>query len=396
MTALPNIRVIHFSDTHLGKTLYDDKREEESRAVLQEIQDIACRRECDFFVHAGDVYDKFNPPSWAVELFHDFILGLNMPGVIVRGNHDSKARLSEVRTLLSRHEVNVVVDECSLEENSFIIKNGGKELFVAAMPWVPHSSVVKLAQESEDIDRKIDYASTVVADAASLCAPAENISIPKVFLGHAMLDAAIAGGSERALTVMDAYTVPQTMVPSFMDYGAFGHVHKGQQMPKSEVPCYFPGSTTFTTFGDGDDPRAVLIAEFSADEDGVYHLSSVDQELITSAKKLETICVKDLDSLEKELASKPESDYLLKVRAPVGCRFELEFRQAIGRASHILDVEYQVSEKDIANAASRLDNTNLSDVVEVYGKFYNHKRNGALPSDHRALISDMLDRFKSR
>jgi len=397
MASLPCIKVIQFSDTHLGKTLYDYRRDEETQAILNEIVAVAREHDCDFFIHAGDVYDKFSPPSWAVEMFHDFLLELSLPGVIVRGNHDSKARLSEVRTVLRRHDIHVIVDETDPTSNSFRLKERGgeKEIFVAAMPWLSHNTTVSLSEELEDIERKIDYATTVKNYVERVCAPGKGLTIPKIFVGHAMLDAAIAGGSERALTVMDTYTVPQSIVPDYMDYGGVGHVHKRQKMPKAPTPTHYSGSTMSTTFGDGSDSRFVLILTFTPNKEGIYSLSSVEDVELSSAKKLVTLQVQDLEELRATLQSHPASQYLLKVRAPVACRYELDFRKELGNNQHILEVEYQDSARKIINEDSGIARTGLSDVVEVYGKFYETKRDSKIPSEYKEVLMRLYERFRS-
>jgi exonuclease SbcD len=63
------MKLLHTSDWHLGKRLEDFSRIEEQQAVLQEICEIADREQVDAVLVAGDLFDNYNPPTEAVDLF---------------------------------------------------------------------------------------------------------------------------------------------------------------------------------------------------------------------------------------------------------------------------------------------------------------------------------------
>ncbi|MEL6823687.1 MAG: exonuclease subunit SbcD, partial [Calditrichota bacterium] len=93
----PNqIRILHTADWHLGKRLERFSRLDEQRAILAEICDIAEREEVDIVCIAGDVFDTFNPPIEATEIFYKYVKRLanngRRPVVAIAGNHDSPDR----------------------------------------------------------------------------------------------------------------------------------------------------------------------------------------------------------------------------------------------------------------------------------------------------------------
>ena len=69
------IKILHTADWHLGKKLDHFSRIEEQRLVLSEICEIADNQDADVIVVAGDLFDTFNPPVEAVELFYKTELG---------------------------------------------------------------------------------------------------------------------------------------------------------------------------------------------------------------------------------------------------------------------------------------------------------------------------------
>lgn len=91
------MKILHTADWHLGKRLNDYLRIEEQEDVLNEICDIADREDVQVILIAGDLFDTFNPPTEAVELFYKTVCRLSANGtravVAIAGNHDSPDRV---------------------------------------------------------------------------------------------------------------------------------------------------------------------------------------------------------------------------------------------------------------------------------------------------------------
>jgi exonuclease SbcD len=93
-----NMRILHTSDWHLGKTLEGFSRLEEQEKFTEEIVHIVREKQIDLVLMAGDVYDTSNPPAAAETLFYKTLQEItedNKTGVIViSGNHDNPDRLT--------------------------------------------------------------------------------------------------------------------------------------------------------------------------------------------------------------------------------------------------------------------------------------------------------------
>jgi len=91
------MKILHTSDWHLGKRLEHISRMEEQEAVLQEIQDIAEQENVDAIIIAGDLFDTYNPPAEAVDLFYRFLKRMANDGkravIAIAGNHDAPERI---------------------------------------------------------------------------------------------------------------------------------------------------------------------------------------------------------------------------------------------------------------------------------------------------------------
>lgn len=91
------MRIIHTSDWHLGKRLENFSRFEEQAVVLDEICVIAENEQADAVLIAGDIFDTYNPPTEAVDLFYKIVKKLAKDGqravIAIAGNHDSPASI---------------------------------------------------------------------------------------------------------------------------------------------------------------------------------------------------------------------------------------------------------------------------------------------------------------
>ena len=91
------MKLLHTADWHLGKRLGEYSRLEEQRQVLDEISRVAEEEAVDAVLIAGDLFDTFNPPNEASELFYRTVHRLSANGhravVAIAGNHDSPDRV---------------------------------------------------------------------------------------------------------------------------------------------------------------------------------------------------------------------------------------------------------------------------------------------------------------
>ncbi|HOO85741.1 MAG TPA: exonuclease subunit SbcD, partial [Prolixibacteraceae bacterium] len=91
------MKILHTSDWHLGKRLANFERIEEQQLFLDELIEIANTQQADAVLVAGDLFDTFNPPTQAVELFYKKLKQLSNNGlrpiIAIAGNHDSPDRI---------------------------------------------------------------------------------------------------------------------------------------------------------------------------------------------------------------------------------------------------------------------------------------------------------------
>lgn len=89
------MKLLHLSDLHLGKRVFELSMLEEQRHILEQALELA--RQADATIIAGDIYDRQVPPAEAVALFDSFLTRMSEQGspvLFIAGNHDSAERMA--------------------------------------------------------------------------------------------------------------------------------------------------------------------------------------------------------------------------------------------------------------------------------------------------------------
>ena len=66
-------RILHTSDWHLGQNFYGKSRASEHQQFLNWLLEQVVEHDIDAVIVAGDIFDTGTPPSYAREMYFDFI-----------------------------------------------------------------------------------------------------------------------------------------------------------------------------------------------------------------------------------------------------------------------------------------------------------------------------------
>ena len=92
------MNIMHTGDWHLGKTIEGHSRLPEQELFLNDLVSICEEKQPDMIIIAGDIYDTFNPPAAAEQLFYSAVKKLSRNGdcmvIVIAGNHDNPERLT--------------------------------------------------------------------------------------------------------------------------------------------------------------------------------------------------------------------------------------------------------------------------------------------------------------
>lgn len=92
------MKIIHTADWHLGRILNGKSLLEDQVYILNKFIETMKLERPDIIVIAGDLYDTSYPNKDAIQLLERTIdtlnLEMNIPLIMINGNHDSKERLN--------------------------------------------------------------------------------------------------------------------------------------------------------------------------------------------------------------------------------------------------------------------------------------------------------------
>lgn len=279
------MRILHTSDLHIGKKVNEFSMIEDQRHILKQIKNIAFENEVDVLVIAGDVYDRSIPPLEGVELLNEFLEGIlsdvNIPVVMISGNHDSGGRLSfgnrimNSRGLYIEGEYGEKVEKVSIGKCDFYM-----------FPYV-EPVVIRHRTENNEIKTHNDAMEYLVGSTGKYMDETRiNIAL---YHGYVTAGEKLEESeSERRTAIGGADEVRAEIFEKF-DYVALGHLHGPQKVGLTKVR--YSGSPLKYSFSEEKQKKSVTIVDF--DEEKKMTLEKVPlkpkRELITVEGALEEL-----------------------------------------------------------------------------------------------------------
>lgn len=269
------MRILHPSDWHLGRTLYDRKRYDEFESFLNWLDGTMEQHEVDVLLVAGDVFDTSTPSNRAQQLYYRFLCRAAASHcrhvVIIAGNHDSPSFLAAPKELLRALDVHVIghaTDNSDEEVLVLVDKQGMPELIVAAIPYLRDRDI-RIAEAGESIeDKECKLIEGIRSHYAQVAASAErkrselDREIPIVATGHlfAAGGQTVDGDGVRELYVGSLAHVTAAIFPENLDYVALGHLHVPQKVGGRDTIRY-SGSPLPMGFGEAKQQKSVCLLD---------------------------------------------------------------------------------------------------------------------------------------
>ena len=277
------MRILHTSDWHLGRYLEQISRLDEQKEFIDFLCKTVEEQNIDLVLIAGDIYDTYNPPAAAEELFYDALDRLNAKGkravVVIAGNHDNPDRLCAASPIALRNGI-IMLGYPSSDAGTHNIPGNSINVVASGMGWIelsisgcehnaviltlPYPSEARLEEVlSEEADEAIlqqAYSGKIGNLFARL---SEKFRDDTVNLGisHMFLLGGKSSDSERTLQVGGALTVDPAVLPEKAHFMAFGHLHRPQRIKGALCPAYYSGSPLAYSFSEADYNKCVFIID---------------------------------------------------------------------------------------------------------------------------------------
>ncbi len=249
--SLLNVRLIHTSDWHLGRSFHQVGLLDAQARFLDWLVELVRAEGIDAVLVSGDVYDRALPSPDTVALLDDALTRLVDAGaqvVLSSGNHDSAVRLGFASGLLERAGVHIRSSVGSIGRPVLV---GG----LAAYP-IPY---LEPSIAAPALDAAPSHAGVLGAAMARVRADAAGRPA-SVVLAHCFAAGAVGCESERDITVGGVNLVPVSLFDG-VSYAALGHLHGAQQVGERAA---YSGSPLAMSFGEAGQVKAVGVLELSA------------------------------------------------------------------------------------------------------------------------------------
>ncbi|BCL33666.1 exonuclease subunit SbcD [Nostoc sp. MS1] len=269
------IKILHLSDIHMGSGFSHGRinpdtglntRLEDFVNTLSVCIDRALGDPVDLVIFGGDAFPDATPPPYVQEAFASQfrrLVDAQIPTVLLVGNHDQHsqgqggASLNIYRTL----GVPGFVVGDRLMTHHIQTRNG--KVQVITLPWLTRSTLMT-RQETEGL--ALAEVNQLLTERLQVVIEGEirrlDPDVPTVLLAHLMADNANLG-AERYLAVGKGFTLPLSLLtrPCF-DYVALGHVHRHQNLNKSNnPPVIYPGSIERVDFSEEKEDKGYVMIE---------------------------------------------------------------------------------------------------------------------------------------
>ncbi|OUS29103.1 exonuclease sbcCD subunit D [Thalassotalea sp. 42_200_T64] len=258
------MRFIHTSDWHIGRLFQNISLLADQLFVLKQVKQYAIEHKVDALVVSGDIFDRAVPPSDAVDALNDFvneIEPLQIPIIIISGNHDSAKRLRFGAQQMQKAGLHILADIKNIETPVVISSDTGPVSFYG----IPYHDPVEVREAFNTNDagleiKTYDQAHTYLAQ--KILAKATESKQPKVLLSHCFIDGASESDSERPLSIGGADRVSWQPLTEF-DYVALGHLHAPQY--KGAEHIRYSGSLLKYSFSEYKQKKGVTLIELNSD-----------------------------------------------------------------------------------------------------------------------------------
>ena len=258
------MRFIHTADWHLGKilkgvSLLEDQNYLLNKEFLKFVEDW----KPDAIIIAGDIYDRGVPPTDAVDLFDEIIFKITekkIPILCISGNHDNSARLNFGSRIFSQENF-FITTKISENPQPVILEDNFGEIYFSLIPYffpVELREIFKSENFPENFNH--DYANKFYVSKNRKKIPANKRSIA---IAHLFAAGGITSESERKFVG----GVENISVENFSayNYTALGHLHKPQNMKKTNFVVRYSGSPLKYSFDEANHEKGITLAEIDGE-----------------------------------------------------------------------------------------------------------------------------------
>ncbi len=253
------MRFIHTADWHLGRLFHGVHLTEDQAYVLEQLVGLVREARPDAVLLAGDVYDRAVPPPEAVTLLDETLtriaIDLEVPVVLLAGNHDSPDRLGFGAQLMTARHVHVF-GRLHADPEPVVLMDEHGPVNIVALPYAEPAVVRERLDDASISDHAGAF--RALTERARHHIPGGQRA---VLLAHVFAAGGQSSESERPLSIGGAGSVDPASFAGF-HYVALGHLHRAQSVGADGVQ--YSGSLLKYSFSETAHAKSVALVEMDA------------------------------------------------------------------------------------------------------------------------------------
>jgi exonuclease SbcD len=271
------MRILHFSDLHLGVESYghiDPQTGLPSRMLdflksLDEVVDYALGSNIDLVLFSGDAYKSRDPSQTQQREFARRIARLassNIPVFLLVGNHDipnafGRATAVEIFDTLAIKNVHVA----SLPGIHRIETPSGS-IQVAALPWLRRGAFLSREEfKNLGLQEMEERMGQVLTDQVASQVGSLDPDVPSVLAAHVWVHGARLSSERRMVVGREPILQLSALSHPRVGYVALGHMHRHQVL-SLRPPIVYAGSLERIDFSEEEDEKGFVVVEMGGGE----------------------------------------------------------------------------------------------------------------------------------
>ena len=373
------MKLMHLSDLHLGKRVYEFSMYEDQKYILRQILDIADKEQVQAVMICGDIYDKQIPPAESVQLFDDFLTKLSerkLSVFIISGNHDSAERLSFGARLMEQSGV-CFSETFSGKIQTYELQDEHGSLNLYLLPFLKPTIVRQAFPEAE-------IASYQDAVAYALQQIEPDQSQRNILLAHQFVTGAHRSESEEIL-VGGLDNIDASVFAAY-DYVALGHIHTPQKVGRETIR--YCGTPLKYSFSEAAKDKSVTIVELA--EKGKVQ---IQEHILKPLHDLREI----RGTYEELTARKNYADTDVEDYLHITLTDEEDIMDVMDKLHtiypNIMKLDYDNLRTRNSNHISGADPLQEKSPAELFEAFYQLQNNQKMTVQQKEYIAQMIDKI---
>lgn len=373
------MRLLHTADWHIGKIVNEFSMLEDQEYFLDQMIKKLKTIELDALIMAGDLYDRSMPSKEAVSLANKVLTRLiqevNVPVLVIAGNHDSSERVEYGADLLATNRLYI---EGTVKEVTRKVTIKGVNFYL--LPFADYAYTRELLQV-ETIKSLEDATRVQIETIKKEMDPEEiNVLIAHGYVINLSNDTSETTDSERPLSIGTAEYVSVELFEDF-DYVALGHLHKAQKVKYDRVR--YSGSLLKYSKSEARHKKQLSLVTLEKDH--------VEIESIYIKPKRDMRIVKGLFD---EIMEQQSEDYLF---------FELldenfvidAMNQLKRRYPNAMGLEYVAKkEREENSSIKHQEQLEKLAIQDIFADFYTHYKEKNLTDERKDIIDNILHQME--